>query len=104
LPAAEPRPTRGAISFSFRVEGIADPIGAAIRVLTDYAFSAGGLASGAGVVVVVKKRKVATIEKLVRGGSTVEEEVGVEVGIVLELSLSVVNARDIALVVAIVVR
>jgi hypothetical protein len=85
------------------VEGIADLVKATIEVLTDRAFSAGGLASRAEVVVVVKKRGVATIEKLARSRSIVDKGVGVEVDIVLKLSLSVVNARDIALVIAIVV-
>jgi hypothetical protein len=103
LPIVELRSTRGTISFLFKVKGIADPIGAAVRALTDYAFSAGGLASGVEVVVVVKKRRVVTTAKLVRDGPVVEEEVKIEISIVLEFSLLVVNARDIALVIAIVV-
>jgi hypothetical protein len=103
LPIVEPRPTRSAIPFSFEIEGIADPIGVAVRALTNRAFSVGGLASGAGVVVVVKECEVATIAKLVRGGLVVEEEVGVEVDIVLELRLLVVNTKDIASVIAIAI-
>jgi hypothetical protein len=103
LPTVEPRPTRGAILFFFGVEGIADPIGAAIKALTDRAFSTGGLASGTEVVIVVKKREVATIAKLVKDGPVVEEEVRVGINIVLELGLLVVNAKDIALVIAIAV-
>jgi hypothetical protein len=44
-----------------------------------------------------------TTTKLVKGGPVVEEEVEVGVDIVLELSLLVVNPRDIALVIAIAV-
>jgi hypothetical protein len=73
-------------------------------VLTDRAFSTSGLASKTRVVVVVvKKYKVATIAKLVRGELVVEEEVEVKIGIALELSLLVVNTRDIVLVIAIAV-
>jgi hypothetical protein len=104
LPIVEPRLTKGAILFPFRVEGIADPIRAAIRALIDRAFSVDGLASGTEVVVVVvKKRRVAIIVKLVRGGPVVEEKVEIEISIALELNLLVVNTRDIALVVAIAI-
>jgi hypothetical protein len=85
------------------VEGIADFIEATIGALTDYAFSVGGLASGAGIVVVVKEYRVAIIVKLVRGRPVVEKGVEVGVDIALELSLSIVNTRDIVLVIAIVV-
>jgi hypothetical protein len=104
LPVVEPWPARSAISFPFRVEGIANLIGAAIRVLIGRAFSADSLASRAGVIVVVKKRGVITIAKLVRDKPVVEKEIGVEVDIVLKLSLLVVNTRNIALIIAIVVR
>jgi hypothetical protein len=103
LPTVELRSAGSTIPFLFRVEGIADSIRTTIGALIDRAFSTGGLASGAGITVVVKEYKVATIAKLVRGGPVVEEKVEVGVDIVLELSLLVVNTRDIALVIAIAV-